>query len=91
VLYLHRPVPILLKQIKKRGRSFEQQMSSDYLENIQRAYFEFFKMEPEFPIVVVGLDDLDFENDPNLFEQLNNLLLQKYNIGVHFKNLTLNP
>jgi len=91
VLYLHRPVPVLLNQIKKRGRSFEQEMSEVYLENIQKAYFDFFKMDPDFPIVVVGLDELDFENDPGIFEQLNNLLRQKYSVGVHYTNLAVIP
>ena len=91
VLYLHRPVPVLLNQIKKRGRSFEQEMSEVYLENIQKAYFDFFKMDPDFPIVVVGLDELDFEKDPGIFEQLNNLLRQKYSVGVHYTNLAVIP
>jgi deoxyadenosine/deoxycytidine kinase len=91
VLYLHRPVPVLLNQIKKRGRSFEQEMSEVYLENIQKAYFDFFKMDSDFPIVVVGLDELDFEKDPGIFEQLNNLLRQKYSVGVHYTNLAVIP
>ena len=91
VLYLHRPVPVLLNQIKKRGRSFEQEMSEVYLENIQKAYFDFFKMDPDFPIVVVGLDELDFEKDPGIFEQLNNLLRQKYSVGVYYTNLAVIP
>lgn len=91
VLYLHRPVPVLLNQIKKRGRTFEREMSEVYLENIQKAYFDFFKMDPDFPIVVVGLDELDFENDPGIFEQLNNVLRQKYSVGVHYTNLDVIP
>jgi deoxyadenosine/deoxycytidine kinase len=31
LLYLHRPVDVLLQHIKKRGRSIEQQISADYL------------------------------------------------------------
>ena len=91
VVYLHRPVPNLLHQIKKRGRSYEMEMSTMYLENIQKAYFDFFKMDPEYPILVVGIGDLDFEKDVNAFELLNNLLLQKYETKVHYINLKIIP
>jgi deoxyadenosine/deoxycytidine kinase len=91
VVYLHRPVTKLLHQIKKRGRSFEMEMSAAYLENIQKAYFDFFKMDPEYPILVVGIEDLDFEKDVHAFELLNNLLLQNYETKVHYINLKITP
>lgn len=91
VVYLHRPVQNLLHQIKKRGRSFEMEINATYLENIQKAYFDFFKMDPEYPILVVGIDDLDFEKDNNAFELLNKLLLQNYEPKVHYINLKITP
>ena len=91
VVYLHRPISTLLTQIKKRGRSYEMEMSTMYLENIQKAYFDFFKMDPEYPILVVGIGDLDFEKDVQAFELLNNLLLQKYETKVHFIDLEITP
>jgi deoxyadenosine/deoxycytidine kinase len=91
VVYLHRPLSNLLNQIKKRGRSFEMEMSATYLENIQKAYFDFFKMAPEYPILVVGINDLDFEKDTRAFELLNNLLLQSYETKVHYIDLKFTP
>jgi deoxyadenosine/deoxycytidine kinase len=91
VVYLHRPISTLFTQIKKRGRSYEMEMSTMYLENIQKAYFDFFKMDPEYPILVVGIGDLDFEKDVQAFELLNNLLLQKYETKVHFIDLEITP
>lgn len=91
VIYLHRPVTNLLTQIKKRGRSFEMEMSATYLENIQKAYFDFFKTVPEYPILVVGLNDLDFEKDTRVFELLNNLLMQTYETKVHYIDLKFTP
>lgn len=91
VVYLHRPISILMTQIKKRGRSYEMEMSTMYLENIQKAYFDFFKMDPEYPILVVGIGDLDFEKDVQAFELLNNLLLQKYETKVHYIDLEITP
>lgn len=91
VVYLHRPVQNLLHQIKKRGRSFEMEINATYLEDIQKAYFDFFKMDPEYPILVVGIDDIDFEKDNHAFELLNNLLLQNYEPKVHYINLKITP
>ena len=59
VVYLHRPISTLLTQIKKRGRSYEMEMSTMYLENIQ-------KRSP-FPIVI---DMEDMLNGYDLIEKL---------------------
>ena len=91
VVYLHRPISSLMTQIKKRGRSYEMEMSTMYLENIQKAYFDFFKMDPEYPILVVGIGDLDFEKDVDDFALLNNLLRQKYETKVHYIDLKITP
>jgi deoxyadenosine/deoxycytidine kinase len=91
VIYLHRPVPHLLKQIKERGRSFEQEISAVYLENIQSAYFEFFKMEPDYPIIIAGIDDLDFEHNSRVFDQMNERLFQPHAAGIHYLNMELTP
>ena len=45
LVYLHRPIPVLMEQIQKRGRSIEQNISAQYLEELQRAYFEYLKTE----------------------------------------------
>ena len=48
-------------------------------------------MDPEYPILVVGIDDLDFEKDNHAFELLNKLLLQNYEPKVHYINLKITP
>lgn len=67
------------------------EMSATYLENIQNAYFDFFKTTPEYPILVVGINDLDFEKDIRAFELLDNLLLQNYETKVHYIDLKFIP
>lgn len=89
VIYLHRPIRTLLTQIKKRGRSYEKEMSAMYLENIQKTYFDFFKMDSDYPILVVGIGDLDFEKDTHAFERLHNLLLKTYDAKVHYIDLEI--
>ena len=36
MVYLHRPTTVLLAQIKARGRSYEQGISAEYLDQIAR-------------------------------------------------------
>src|SRR5699024_8314518 len=42
-IYLYQSTERLLQNIKKRGRSYEQQIPAEYLENINRGYLDFIK------------------------------------------------
>ncbi len=84
LLYLHRPVEVLLKQIKGRGRNIEQHISPDYLTEIQDAYFDYLKAETETPVLILELGDLDFQHNANVFETIAQLMLEQHNPGVKF-------
>lgn len=73
VIFLYRPIDELLKQIKSRGRSYEQNISIDYLEKIDRGYQDFFKTESSFEHQKIDLSDLDFIDDQRAYQ----LLLQR--------------
>lgn len=81
-VYLHRPTDVLLKAIARRGRDFEASIDAKYLESIQDSYFRFFREHPEFPILIVDVDDLDFENDSAIFLKLSALLQADYPGGI---------
>lgn len=87
LLYLHRPVPVLLKQIKKRGRNIEQNIAPDYLAEIQEAYFDYLKSETETPVVLLDLDDADFQSDPGVFEKILLLLTETHPQGFTQRRL----
>ncbi|MDX1911981.1 MAG: deoxynucleoside kinase [Saprospiraceae bacterium] len=87
LLYLHRPVPVLLKQIKKRGRNIEQNIAPDYLAEIQEAYFDYLKSETETPVVLLDLDDADFQSDPGVFEKILRLLTETHPQGFTQRRL----
>ncbi|KAA5537352.1 deoxynucleoside kinase [Taibaiella lutea] len=67
-IYLHTPVERLQRHIKKRGRSYEQNISARYLMEIEDAYLQYFKQHPDN---VLWLDNttVDF-NEPQYFNQL---------------------
>ncbi len=62
-VYLFQPTDQLLKNIQKRGRDYEKNISADYLEKINRGYFDFLKSYPEQNNLVIDLTGLDFVED----------------------------
>lgn len=82
-VYLHRPIDVLMKLIEKRGRSYETHIDENYLLMIQQSYFGFFREHPEYAILVVDVDDLDFENDLAIFASLSELIGRDYGPGVN--------
>lgn len=87
LIYLHRPVEVLMKQIKKRGRNIELNISANYLTEIQDAYFDFLKTETETPVVVLELGDTDFQHDPAAFEAITKVISQPHAPGIQFLKL----
>ncbi len=83
LIYLHRSVDDLMVNIKKRGRTFETDISAAYLTEIQNGYFEYFRTETTLPILIVEVEGIDFVADKTHFEQLKALLLQPYSVGIH--------
>ncbi|MCC6459378.1 MAG: deoxynucleoside kinase [Saprospiraceae bacterium] len=85
LLYLHRPVDVLLRQIQKRGRDMERLISGEYLEELQNAYFEYFKSETETPVVILELDDADFVQDQAVLESIISALeYRSYRPGMQY-------
>ena len=60
LIYLRSTVPHLVANIRKRGREYEQSMSIDYLENLNRRYDEFVFDKYPGEKLVVDVDGLDF-------------------------------
>jgi deoxyguanosine kinase len=83
LVYLHRPVSDLLENIQKRGRSFEQEISAAYLNNIQQTYFDFFETKPGLPIIILDIENIDFQNDKKHYQKIMTLIQKKYTIGIH--------
>lgn len=87
LLYLHRPVPVLQQQIRKRGRDMERLITAEYLEGLQQAYLEFFKKEAETPVLVLELGDADFLQHEPVLQSIIRLLQQPYHPGIRFVSL----
>ncbi|MDD2385559.1 MAG: deoxynucleoside kinase [Bacteroidales bacterium] len=76
-VYLHKSVDNLLKNIKIRGREYEQNISFDYLKNIENGYFKFFKQQKDLKVLVVDTNFLDFVNSENDYTNLVNTIFDE--------------
>ncbi len=82
VIYLQARLDVLLYRIKKRGREFERKFDPEYLEELVKAYNEFFFHYSETPLLVINTSDIDFVNNE---ADLDNLLgvIRKMRKGTH--------
>jgi len=84
VLYLYAPVDKLQQNIKKRGRDYEKNISSDYLEKIQQAYLEYFKMQTHSRIVLLNTTQLNFVENKRDYDEVIELLNEDFEPGLHY-------
>jgi len=59
-VYLYQRTERLLEHISRRGRDYEKGIPKEYLEEIQKGYFEFMKNTQELNSVIIDVGELDF-------------------------------
>jgi 2-amino-4-hydroxy-6-hydroxymethyldihydropteridine diphosphokinase len=59
-VYLYQNTERLLANIKKRGRSYEQEIPADYLEKINQGYLDYIKTQTDLNVLVIDVSELDF-------------------------------
>ena len=69
LIYLKSSVPHLVSQIQKRGRGYEQGITLDYLQGLN-SHYEKLISSYEGRILVIDVDEMDFENVPEDFASI---------------------
>lgn len=59
-VYLYQRTERLLEHISRRGRDYEKGIPGEYLEQIQRGYFDFMRNTQELNSVIIDVGELDF-------------------------------
>ncbi|WP_323788458.1 2-amino-4-hydroxy-6-hydroxymethyldihydropteridine diphosphokinase [Psychroserpens sp.] len=59
-VYLYQNTERLQENIKKRGRDYEQNIDSEYLEKINSGYLEFLKNQSELNVKIIDISEKDF-------------------------------
>lgn len=87
LVYLHRSVDNLLVNIQNRGRDYEQDISAEYLHQIQQAYFDYFKTIENIPVLILDVDDAQFWNNEKQYKLIVEELKKSYPLGIHRKKI----
>jgi deoxyadenosine/deoxycytidine kinase len=82
LLFLYCSPEKSLRQIKFRGREYEQDISLDYLERINNGYLEFFKQQTGLKIVLLSTDNLDFVNSSKDLEKVFRIIEKDHSPGI---------
>lgn len=85
VVYLQAPTEVLRERILRRGTTHEQNISADYLEQLNEAYTRFFHFYDDAPLVIVNATELDIVNSERDYEELVRFLLD-IRSGRHYFN-----
>jgi deoxyadenosine/deoxycytidine kinase len=70
VVYLQATTGVLVDRIRRRGRSFEREISTEYLETLSEAYNHFFFHYDETPLLIVNTNEIDLVGSDEDYEEL---------------------
>lgn len=83
LVYLYASVNRLKSNIILRGRSYEQEIESTYLQRIQSGYFDYLRQQKDMTILIIDTNKLDFVNNPVHYKWIQEKIFQPYSRGIH--------
>jgi deoxyguanosine kinase len=83
VIYLHTPVQKLQQNIRKRNRSYEQNIPDEYLFNIQETYTHYIRQH-NIKTLFIDASEADFLGNEKHLQAIINALENEYEEGQHF-------
>lgn len=86
VIYLHAPVNKLQQNIRKRNRSYEQNIPDDYLFNIQETYTNYIRQH-RLKTIVIDVTSADFLGNEKHLQAVLDALEKDYPEGQHYLSL----
>jgi len=86
LIYLHAPVSRLQQNIRKRNRSYEQQIADDYLFSIQETYTQYIKQH-NIKTLFVDASNADFLGNEKHLQVIIDALDKEYEQGQHYITL----
>jgi deoxyadenosine/deoxycytidine kinase len=86
LIYLHSPVQKLQQNIKKRNRLYEQNISDQYLFDIQETYTNYIKQH-HIKTLFIDVSNADFLGNDKHLKTIVDALEKEYDEGQHYLNL----
>ncbi len=86
LIYLHSPIQKLQENIKKRNRSYEQNIPDDYLFNLQETYTHYIKQH-NIKTLFIDMSNADLLGNPLHLQTIIEALDKEYDEGQHYLTL----
>ncbi len=86
VVYLQSSVSRLMTNIKRRARSYENEMSEQYIKDLNEAYNYFFFRYKSTPLLIVNGTEIDFVNNREEYEDLVREIFRPNRAAVEYYN-----
>jgi len=86
VIYLQCSIERLMNNIHHRGRKMEENISEDYIRDLNEAYNYFFFRYKGAPLLIVKATDIDFVGNKDDFEDLLDQILRPNKAPVEYYN-----
>lgn len=86
VVYLQSSVDRLMANIRARGRKMEENMSEEYIKDLNEAYNYFFFRYKATPLLIVKSTEIDFVHNEEDFEDLLQQILRPNRAPVEYYN-----
>lgn len=83
LIFLNAPVTYLQANIKKRNRSYEQQIEDDYLLKVHNMYTQYLKQHP-VRTLMIDTTKIDFLANPADFQRILDALEKEYDMGINY-------
>ncbi len=83
VVYLHLSTERALHQIAKRGRSYEQNITAQYLDDLSNRYLNHLKQQSQLKVLFLEAEKLDIVKYPEQLTEVIELLKKDYNRGIN--------
>ena len=87
VIYLQADTNTLMKNIEKRGRKMEQEITWEYIDALNQVYTEYFFRYQDTPLVIINTNNIDFVNNRDDLDEVINYIRQPIT-GTKFFNPT---
>ncbi len=85
IIYLQADTATLMKNIDKRGRNFESNISYEYINELNEIYTEYFFRYNDTPLVIINTNNIDFVHNPDDLDQVIQYIKQPVS-GTKFFN-----
>lgn len=88
LIYLHLDTDSLQKNIRKRARSYEQDIKNEYLNSVQQGYVEFLKQQEGLRTVILSMENMDFVGNKSHFDLILEVIQRNFPVGLNFVDLS---